>query len=182
MSIRQQRRDQVHTLNAIATKFHARFLIALDKAVADLKLSNETSRWQHLGKDKLLSLLTLRALTIRHKLPLIEILTVLLQSRPAGSKFLALNQITGSWATQTIETYVAERYPQRQNLRTWKSQSQVQQLTSTQRGVLKPQGFSGTRLADRYREAIKQARQRKASSPKSGELLIGAKPYRDSPW
>ncbi len=181
MPIRQQRRALVQSLNAIATKFQARLLLALDKVVADLKLSKESFRWQHLGKDKTQSLLTLRALTIRHKLPLIEILTIILQTKPAGTKVLAVNQITGSWAAQLIEEYVTERYPERQNLRTWKSQSQVQQISNTQRGVLKPQGFGSESLVDTYRQAIAKARLRKASSS-SGDLLIGAKPYRDNPW
>ncbi len=131
--------------------------------------------------ETLVRLLNLRGAILKHRLPLSEILRILLskyrRGRGASSDRLgvSIKVLTGTSAMKYLDSQVHKKFPNGEQIKSWRSRKQ-QAINSATFRVQLPD--SPEEFLERYLEALTEQRER-ASHEADRRLL---RRYRNSPW
>ena len=166
-------RKRISATELQAMKFVGRVERALSKMGIDTILDAKP--------ETLVRLLNLRGAILKHRLPLSEILTILLskyrRGKGASSERLgvSIKVLTGTTALQYLDSQVKKKFPNSEQIKSWRLRKQ-QSINSASFQVRLPD--NPEEFPERYLAALTE--QRENTSREADRRLL--RRYRNSPW
>jgi hypothetical protein len=145
--------------------------------------------------DDLYRLLSLRTWTLRYKLPLSEILEIILKfwdSIVSKRRMKALQKqqfrglgctipcLCGDRSQEIVAEYVKKKYPNGENVRAWKAERRAMHMRTGRINLVFRRGDSLNSVVDRYREKVIMNRNRNQKI--YTRMRRTKRRYPDNPW
>lgn len=135
-------------------------------------------------------LLTLKAWSWHYKIPLLEVIQVLISYWDTRTKGwyrrgvrktigVRVPTLTGTVSSTVLEEYVARTYPNGENVSAWKEERRRELLYLDD--IPEPLPSHPDLLVKEYRSQVERARDKREKSKKEGSRYI-RRVYRDNPW